>query len=142
MAFLNRITSAFRIFVPKFAHMHNTAAQNITIAQQWFEAFNAHDLEKLLSLYAEDAVHYSPKLKIRMPETEGLIAGKASLRNWWQDSFDRLPGLRYHPTNFIANDASVFMEYRRTVPGEADLLVGEVLEIENGTITKSRVYHG
>ncbi len=122
--------------------MDNAIAKNTAIAHHWFDAFNAHNLEALLALYADDAVHYSPKLKIRMPETEGLIAGKPALRTWWQDSFDRLPGLRYHPFNFIVNEHSVFMEYRRTVPGEADLLVGEVLEIHAGVIVKSRVYHG
>ncbi|MGL1080492.1 nuclear transport factor 2 family protein, partial [Vibrio parahaemolyticus] len=75
----------------------------ITIAKHWFDAFNAHDLEKLLSLYADHAQHYSPKLKIRQPETQGLISGKAALRTWWQDSFDRLPSLKYEPTRFIAD---------------------------------------
>lgn len=31
------------------------------IAHAWFAAFNAHDLEALLTLYAEDAEHFSPK---------------------------------------------------------------------------------
>jgi hypothetical protein len=35
----------------------------------------------------------------------------------------------------------VFMEYIRQAPGEEDLRVGEVLEIVNGKIAASRVYH-
>ena len=46
------------------------------IAHAWFDAFNVHDIDLLLNLYAEDAVHYSPKLKIHQPETNGLIKGK------------------------------------------------------------------
>jgi len=34
------------------------------------------------------------------------------------------------------------MEYIRHVDGEEDLKVGEVLEIKNGLIVFSRVYHG
>lgn len=34
------------------------------------------------------------------------------------------------------------MEYIRKVSGEPDMNVGEVLEIENGIIVASRVYHG
>jgi ketosteroid isomerase-like protein len=113
----------------------------ITIAHQWFSAFNAHDLERLLALYADDAQHYSPKLKIRQPETEGLITGKDALRRWWQDSFDRLPSLKYEPQKFIADDSSVFMEYSRYVDGEKPMTVGEVLEIKDGLIVASRVYH-
>ncbi|SHE53031.1 nuclear transport factor 2 family protein [Pedobacter caeni] len=112
------------------------------IARQWFAAFNAHDLEALLSLYAEDAVHFSPKLKIRHPETDGLVRGQAALRQWWQDSFERLPSLRYQPTSFTANHQRVFMEYIRTVADEPDMLIAEVLEISNGKISASRVYHG
>jgi ketosteroid isomerase-like protein len=118
------------------------AEQNKQIAQQWFAAFNTHDLEKLLSLYHEQAEHYSPKLKIRQPETNGLIKGKAALRSWWKDAFDRLPTLRYEVQKLTADTEQVFMEYIRHVEGEEELRVGEVLEIKDGVIVFSRVYHG
>jgi hypothetical protein len=114
----------------------------IDIARQWFDAFNEHNLEKLLAQYDNNAQHYSPKLKVRQPETKGLIKGKEALRLWWKDSFERLPTLKYLPQQFIANDSKVFMEYIRSVEGEENLTVGEVLEIKNGLIIYSRVYHG
>lgn len=120
----------------------NTASQHETIARQWFAAFNAHDLEQLLSLYHDKAEHYSPKLKLRQPETKGLIAGKDALRTWWRDAFDRLPGLRYTVTSLTANEERVFMEYLREVPTEETMTVAEVLEIKEGKIVASRVYHG
>ena len=83
----------------------------------------------------------APKLKLRQPETRGLISGKAALRAWWADSFERLPTLRYEPTQFIADEVKVFMEYTRYVDGEEPMTVGEVLEISNGLIIASRVYH-
>lgn len=116
--------------------------ENKRIAQAWFDAFNRHHLENLLALYDEQAQHYSPKLKLRQPETSGLIKGKAALRAWWQDAFDRLPGLRYEVKHLTADQERVFMEYTRHVPGEDDLFVGEVLEIHQGKIVFSRVYHG
>ncbi len=115
---------------------------NKLIAHRWFAAFNAHDLEALLALYADDAQHFSPKLKVRQPETNGLIRGKAALRAWWRDAFDRLPSLRYDVIKLTADEEQVFMEYTRHVQGEEDLRVGEVLEIRDGTIVASRVYHG
>ena len=115
---------------------------NEQIAAQWFDAFNAHNLEKLLSLYDDNAQHFSPKLKIRRPETNGYVTGKAALRDWWQDAFDRLPTLHYKTTSLTANDNRVFMEYIRQVAGEDDMLVAEVLEIADGKIVASRVYHG
>ena len=116
--------------------------KNLSIAMLWFEAFNAHNLEKLLSLYDDDAQHFSPKLKIRHPETQGLVTGKEALRSWWQDSFDRLPSLHYKVTSLTSNSDRVFMEYVRTVVHEEDMLVAEVLEIKEGKIIASRVYHG
>ena len=114
----------------------------IQIAKNWLEAFNEHNLENLLALYNEDAVHYSPKLKIRLPETNGLIKGKMNLRAWWKDAFDRLPSLQYIATSLTANDDCVFMEYTRLVEGEENMLIAEVLEIKNNLIVSSRVYHG
>jgi ketosteroid isomerase-like protein len=119
-----------------------SAQNNKQIATKWFEAFNEHDLEKLLSLYDDNAQHFSPKLKVRKPETQGLIKGKAALREWWQDAFDRLPSLQYEVIKLTADEEQVFMEYIRHVDGEDDLSVGEVLQIENGLIVFSRVYHG
>lgn len=119
-----------------------SAQLNKQIALTWFEAFNQHDLEKLLALYNNNAQHYSPKLKIRQPQTQGLIKGKEALRLWWKDAFERLPSLQYIVNKLTADDEQVFMEYTRHVDGEEDLQVGEVLEIKNGLIVFSRVYHG
>lgn len=113
-----------------------------SIAFRWFEAFNTKQLEKLLALYDDEAQHFSPKLKIRQPETNGLVVGKAAMRAWWQDAFDRLPSLNYKVTSLTSNSDRVFMEYIRQVDGEDDLLVAEVLEVREGKIVASRVYHG
>jgi hypothetical protein len=119
-----------------------TIDANKIIALKWFEAFNSKNLENLLSLYHMKAKHYSPKLKIRKPETEGWINGKQELRLWLKDAFDRLPTLHYQVTCLTADSDKVFMEYIRIVIGEEDILVAEVLEIKDGLIVTSRVYHG
>lgn len=120
----------------------NLPELNETIANKWFVAFNEHNLENLLELYDDDAQHFSPKLKLRIPETNGLIKGKEALRNWWKDAFERLPNLHYKVQTLTANDTRVFMEYLRIVSGEDDMAVAELLEIKNGKIIFSKVYHG
>jgi hypothetical protein len=112
------------------------------IAEKWLHAFNEHNLESLLALYDDNAEHYSPKLKIRKPETQGLIKGKPALHEWWKDAFERMPQLQYIKRTITSNDNRVFMEYLRKAPGEDDMNVAEVLEIKNGKIAASRVYHG
>ncbi|MBC7642338.1 MAG: nuclear transport factor 2 family protein [Flavobacterium sp.] len=116
--------------------------RNLSIAHKWFEAFNNHDLEQLLSLYDVDAEHYSPKLKIKHPETNGLVKGQKSLNDWWKAAFANIPSLKYEVTSLTANENRVFMEYIRKADNESDLLVAEVLEINNNKIVFSRVYHG
>lgn len=118
-------------------------SQNLeNIAFKWFDAFNEHNLEKLLDLYHDKAEHYSPKLKIKHPETNGLISGKEALRIWWQDAFDRIPSLKYEVKSLTSNEYRVFMEYIRKAEGEPDLKVAELLIIENNKIISSKVYHG
>jgi ketosteroid isomerase-like protein len=118
------------------------AEKNKEIAKKWFRAFNEKDLDTLLGLYEINAVHYSPKLKIRKPATNGQVMGHAALRDWWRDAFDRIDGLKYEPVNMIADQNQVFMEYLRYANNEEILKVGEVLEIRDGLICASRVYHG
>lgn len=113
-----------------------------SIAQHWLDAFNCRDLDRLLNLYDSNATHYSPKLKQRQPETDGLIKGREALSSWWADAFARLPDLRYDLERLTASDDRVFMEYRRILPGEEILSIAEVLRIEDGLIVESRVYHG
>lgn len=115
--------------------------KNDEIARLWLLAFNNHNLEDLLSLYDDNAEHFSPKLKIRHPETKGLIKGKNALRLWWKDAFERIPELQYIEQTITADEQRVFMEYIRKAPGDADMNVAEVLVIKEGKIIASRVYH-
>jgi hypothetical protein len=114
---------------------------NNAIAQKWINAFNVHDLEKLLALYAEDAAHYSPKLKIKQPATNGWIKGKQALKVWWKDAFNRIPSLQYELKNIIVNDKQLLMEYLRRADKEPEMMVAEILEIKGGLIVGPRVYH-
>ncbi|MEO8552707.1 MAG: nuclear transport factor 2 family protein [Kofleriaceae bacterium] len=117
---------------------HDTRA----IAEAWLAAFEARDLDALLALYADDATHTSPKIRALHPETGGKLTGKAAMRAWWADAFERLPTLKYLPTSITADLDSVLLEYVRRVAGEPDLPIAEVFEIRAGYIVASRVFHG
>lgn len=118
------------------AHSHES------IAMKWLKAFNAGDVDALISLYGEDCTHTSPKIRAMHPETGGQLLGKVALRKWWEDAMKRLPGLFYEETSVTANDARVFLEYVRHAPNEVPMPVAEVFDIEEGLIVASRVYHG
>lgn len=113
---------------------------NARVARAWVEAFNAHDVPRLVALYAPNARHVSPKLRAR--GGDGAIVGHAALTEWWADAVRRLPTLRYELTTVTADDARVFIEYVRHVDGEAPMSVAEVFDVADGQIVHSRVYHG
>jgi hypothetical protein len=112
----------------------------LSIARKWLACFAAHDVEALVALYAEDATHTSPKLRVQ--QGVGHITGRVAMREWWSDAFRRLPDLRYVETSLTADRERVFMEYVRQCLGEPDLPVAEVLDVRGGMIVASRVYHG
>ncbi len=123
--------------------MSRSTEELVALARAWLAAFNARDLEGLLALYAADAVHASPKLRVRDPSSNGEIRGVSALRAWWKDAMDRLPDLRYEAKHLTAMGDRVFMEYLRTNPGESPYMVAEVLVAgPDGKIRASHVYHG
>ena len=118
------------------------AHSNEVVALRWLEAFNAGDVETLISLYAEDCTHTSPKIRALHPDTQGKLIGKMAMRRWWEEAMKRLPGLFYEKTSITANDERVWLEYIRHAPDASPMPVAEVFDVKNGHIVASRVYHG
>jgi hypothetical protein len=100
------------------------------------------DVDALVSLYAPDATHTSPKIRVMHPETGGHLVGAEALASWWKGALKRLPGLRYEATALTASDERVLLEYVRHAPGEVPMPVAEVFDVRGGRIVASRVYHG
>ena len=122
--------------------MTQTPAELVDLARRWLTCFETKNIDDLVALYAEDARHTSPKLQTLQPESGGFIVGREALRKWWMEAFKRLPHLRYVEQTLTADGSRVFLEYLRVVPGEPDIPVAEVLEVDGGLIRASRVYHG
>ncbi len=112
------------------------------LGHAWLDAFNRHDVDALVALYADDCTHTSPKLRVQRPETGGKLVGKAALHGWWADAMKRLPGLRYEGFAVTAQGDRVVLEYWRHAPNEAPMPVSESFDVEGGRIVRSRVYHG
>ena len=117
-------------------------SDTVALAHRWMELFNAHDIEGLVALYAEDCRHTSPKIRAMFPDTQGQLVGKDALRTWWQDALARLPQLRYETLHVTGDAQRVVVEYLRHAPGQPVLPVAEVFEIREGKIVASFVYHG
>ncbi len=64
-----------------------------TFGAEWVTAWNSHDLERIVSHYAEDVVFRTP-MATRLVGT-GLIQGKAALREYWGKALDVAPHLEF-----------------------------------------------
>ena len=64
-----------------------------TFTEQWVSAWNAHDLDKILSHYTDDIIMESPMAMKFMPETNGVVTGKNDLRAYWSVGLQRIPDL-------------------------------------------------
>ena len=112
------------------------------IVDRWIKAFNAGDADAMVALYADNAVHTTPKLRAADPATDGRLAGKPALTDWWRATFDRSPDLRYEVVTTVSNERIAVIEYLRIKPGEATMRVAELFEVEAGKIIRSHVFHG
>jgi hypothetical protein len=112
------------------------------IVDEWLSAFNRGDADAMVALYSEDAVHTSPKLRAAQPASEGRVVGRAAMRRWWQDAFDRSPGIRSEVVTRVSDDRVATIEYLRLEPGAPTLRVAEIFEIQGGKIVRSHVFHG
>lgn len=63
-------------------------------ADEWLAAWNAHDLDRILSHYAEDVTFESPLVRERFGKASGRVEGKAELRAYWSAGVG--PGSRLH----------------------------------------------
>lgn len=78
-------------------------------AAKWIAAWNAHDLERILSHYAEDIVFHSP---VAAKVTgNGRVEGKAALRAYWETAFERNPGLHFTLTRLYTGADALTILY-------------------------------
>ena len=123
--------------------LHPTAdVSPANLARAWLAAFDARDVDALVALYAPDATHTTPRLRERLPETDGILRGASALHAWWGRSLADLPGLTYREIAVTTDAARAVIEYDRVLPGHPTERVAVVLAFAGGRIVSSRVHHG
>lgn len=64
-------------------------------ADQWVQAWNAHDVEAVLEHFPGDVVFTSPVAARVVPDSGGVVRGKAGLREYWTAALKLLPNLHF-----------------------------------------------
>lgn len=90
---------------------HHDAADLAALGRQWIAAWNSHDLERVLALYAEDAEMTSDRIPALGFDSSGTLRGKASLRMYWGKALQLLPGLRFELIDTYVSPDSVVVFY-------------------------------
>ena len=81
-------------------------------ARDWIAAWNAHDLDRVLTHYAEDFAFQSPMITVVTGEPSGRLQGKAAIRAYWAAALQRLPDLHFELRDILLGAASLTLYYR------------------------------
>jgi ketosteroid isomerase-like protein len=84
----------------------------LRFAYEWIGAWNRHDLDAVLSHYAEDFQMSSPYIAEFANVASGTLKGKAAVRAYWTAALEKLPGLRFELADTLAGAQSVILYYR------------------------------
>jgi ketosteroid isomerase-like protein len=80
-------------------------------AAEWIEAWNAHDLERILAHYADDFCLTSPMIA-KLATPTGMLQGKTSIRAYWEKALARVPDLKFELLDVLIGVDSVTICYK------------------------------
>jgi ketosteroid isomerase-like protein len=101
-----------------------------TFAESWVQAWNDHDLERVLGHFADDVVFTSPAAEQLVEGSGGIIRGKAALRDYWREGLRRIPDLRFELLGVYVGQTTLVINYRNQSGG----LVNEVLTFDGDLV--------
>ena len=88
-----------------------TKDEALKLAEHWVAAWNAHDLEAIMAHY-DDAVELtSPVAAQLLGTSDGKVAGKASLRSYFQRGLEAYPDLHFQLADVLCGVNSVVLYY-------------------------------
>ncbi len=80
--------------------------------EEWINAWNSHDVERILGHYAADAVFTSPFARLLIPESNGEVHGIAGLRRYWSEGLRRVPEQHSTLSQILETAEGVTVLYR------------------------------
>jgi len=84
----------------------------LRFASEWTEAWNSHDLDRILAHYTDDFEMSSPVIASLMNEPTGTLRGKQAIRDYWAKALERQPALRFELIDVFTGAHSIVVHYR------------------------------
>ncbi|MEP6572277.1 MAG: nuclear transport factor 2 family protein [Gemmatimonadota bacterium] len=81
------------------------------IARAWIDAWNAHDLERILSHYSERVEFTSPFVTGITGDPTGTLRGKPALRAYFSRALETYPALQFKLLHALPGVSSVALHY-------------------------------
>ena len=81
-------------------------------AREWIEAWNSHDLERILAHYSDDFVMSSPRIAVVVNEPSGVLYGKDAIRSYWRRALDLNPTLHFELLDTFVGADGIVLHYR------------------------------
>ena len=89
-------------------HQPSTLA---TLGRTWVEAWNARDLERVLTLYDDAAVMTSDRIPSMGFDASGTVHGKDELQAYWSKALALIPNLHFTLIDVYVSPDSVVVFY-------------------------------
>ena len=88
-----------------------TLDQARQFAEEWAKEWNSHDLEKVMSHYAENVVLTSPTAARLLKSPAGKVVGKQALRNYFSVGLQAYPNLTFRALDVGCGISSIVIYY-------------------------------
>lgn len=110
--------------------------------ERWIDAWNAFDVERVLTLFADDAIFSSPKAAVLTGS--GLVRGKDALRAYWGAAKSRIRSLRFSLDRFTFDPTTreVVIVYEASIDGERKRACELFRFDETGKVTSGEAMYG
>lgn len=87
-------------------------------AAKWAAAWNARDLDQVLLHYADDFTIETPMAAKFIPESKGVVSGKANVRAYWEIGLAKIPDLHFTILDVLIGINSLTIYYVNTATGK------------------------
>ncbi len=117
---------------------HHQPSTLAALGRAWVEARNTRDIERVLTLYDEDAVMTSDRIPMMGFDASGTVRGKAALRAYWGKALGLIPNLHFTVIELFVSPDSVVVFYEN----ERGKRICEYLRVnEAGLIVQGSANH-
>ena len=111
-------------------------AQAVAAAQEWVDAWNAHDPDRVVAHFADDVVVHSPLAAQLRPGSHGVLRGREAVLSYYRDGLAASPGLRFSLVEVCLGVDGITIVYRN----HRDIVVTEALTLrDDGLASEVRV---